>query len=234
MANKKKTGIAAYREKKTIGGKIVKALTSLKTTAVLGTVLAAELNPAAAARVVGSLAKSLVPKTALGAVKAAVVVPTAAGVLASSKTARKIATKALHPVENIKRGEKIGELIDNPKAATEILGLEEKETLGEKIKTGLKAAGVIGGAAALGAGAVAAVKKVKEFKEKRNEQKLLQSSEAVSANLENPLESLGLAAPVGGVSPQLASFYGSPTLSDPLQSTNDKPPIQNIIQIAVR
>ena len=46
---KEKTGISAYREKDTIGGKIVKSATSLKSVAVLGTVLAALTGGAAVA-----------------------------------------------------------------------------------------------------------------------------------------------------------------------------------------
>ena len=84
----------------------LRVLTSPVTTAVLGATLGALLFPASAlasAKVVG---KALVPKTLKGALIAGVTVPTAVGVLSSSKKAREIVKTTLDPRESIKRGKK--------------------------------------------------------------------------------------------------------------------------------
>jgi len=246
----KKTGIAAFREKKTILGRATKVLTSPKTTLALGATLATLLTagaaapaatsaalraaPSVAARSVGKVAKGAVslakPKSIKGALGLAVGVPTAVGVLSSSAKARKIAKTALDPRESIKRGQKLGGIIEDPSKAEDILGIKEKTTLKEKVLGGLKTAGIYGGAAAAIAGGAALTKKALQ---KRKEEKALEAQLQPTA--------LGAAQPrpvgLGGV----PIVQAQPTQSSPQitsreapQSTNGIKPIQNIIQIAVR
>lgn len=182
---------------------------------------------AAAGRGAAAIGKSLIPKTVGGAIKAAILVPTAAGVLTSSKTARDIAKKIINPVENIKRGKTIGELIEDPGKAEDILGLKNKN-IKEKVVAGLKAAGLVGAAAAVAVGGVAAVKKGKAMLEAWKEAKAEKSAE-----LPSTMKEFGFTEPqpvgLGGVPVTMPknSLTGAPG------STQMQPPISNIIQIQI-
>lgn len=148
------TGIGALREKKTFIGGTVKLLTSLKTTAVLGATLGTLLFPAATL----SLAKSAVPKTFGGKLLAV----TGISALTTSPRLRKLVVKKLNPIST---GRELGKLVEDPSK------LLPKDTTGkgvkEKVLNVFKTAGLIGGVAAAGVGAVvlgkAAVKKVKSL-----------------------------------------------------------------------
>lgn len=61
-----------------------------------------------AVKVLGTVAKAVIPKTTKGKLIAAVAVPTAIGALQSSPTARKTALNLVNPAENIKRGQALG------------------------------------------------------------------------------------------------------------------------------
>lgn len=132
--------------------KPLKILTSLKTTAVLGTVLGGLIaGPAAVGRVALIAAKAVAkrPKTFL------IGAPAAAGILLASPTARKF----VDPRQTFKRGKEIGKLIEDPSK----LIPEKEETLLGKIKdVGIKAGLIGAGAAAVAGAAAIAVKKVKE------------------------------------------------------------------------
>jgi len=244
---KKKTGIAAYREKSGILPSIVRAATSLKTTAVLGATLGTLLTagslapaatgavlratPAVAGKVAKSALKLAAPKSIKGAVGLAVGVPVAVGVLTKSKKAREQAAKYLNPIENIKRGEKLGSIIEDPSKAADILGIKDKEKAGfmDYVKTGAKALGVAGVAIGGVAGAKALYEKYKSSKAEKAAQE--------ASNLAG-LKQVGFTEPqpvgIGGIPiysvPTSAEYSGS----QPLQSQNATPPVLNIIQIGIR
>lgn len=241
---KKKTGIAAYREKKGILPKAVKILTSPKTTIALGATLAGLLTAGAAApaatgaalratpgvlaRGTARAGKAIMPKTAKGALKAAIIVPTAAGVFTSSKKARTVAKKAIDPRESFKRGETIAEIIEDPSKTADVLGIKEKQSLKEKVITGLKAAGLVGAAAAVTVGGAAALKKGKAILDKRK------AAAQKPVELKPSMRELGFTEPkpvgLGGipVKQPKSSLIGAP------QSTKTQPPVSNIIQIQVQ
>jgi len=217
----------------------LRVLTSPVTTAVLGATLGALLFPASAlasAKVVG---KALVPKTLKGALIAGVTVPTAVGVLSSSKKAREILKTTLDPRENVKKGKKIGELIEEPKKAKEILGITEEMTLAEKIKAGAKKAGKVGAVVA-GVGALAVVGK--KFIPKAQDilaQRRVKKELAIIKEQEQAQRLAGLKQ-VGFTEPRPVGLGGVPVAVSPQirpsgapQSTQGARPIQNIIQIAV-
>jgi hypothetical protein len=235
---KKKGALETLTEQKGLAGTAARVLTSKKTTAALAATLGLMVAPVGTAAKVGSaalkVAKFAAPKTLGGAVKAALITPVAVGVLSQSKTARKYVGKAINPLENIKKGQKIGEIIEDPNKASEILGLKETSTLKEKVIAGAKVAGVAGVATALGTAGYAAYKKIKE---KKSQENVLQSGEPQSIELPNPVAAAGLAAPYQ-ITPEASALYApseavSSTQGAP-QSQISPPPIQNIIQIAVR
>lgn len=116
----------------------VKVLTSPKTTVALATTLGALLGGP------------------VGALKAAGLSALGLGVLQVSPIARKfVREKVKDPTA---AGRFVGEKIEEIGGAK----LPEDKTLKEKVVTGLKTAGIIGGAAALAAGAVTIVRKIKE------------------------------------------------------------------------
>lgn len=219
----------------------LRILTSPKTTLALGAVLGTLLTggalapaatgaalrsaPAVLGRGAAKAAKFLVPKSAKGALAALVGVPTAVGVLSSSKKARDIVKHALDPRESIKRGKKIGQIIEDPKNAEDILGIKKGQTVKEKIIAGAKAAGkvgaVVGGALAIGA----AVKKGKEILAERKAAKaakeLIPQTKALGFTDPLPVGLGGI--PVG--KPVQVTPSGAPG------ATLKQPPIQNIIQI---
>lgn len=235
---KKKGALEELTEKDTLAGKAARVLTSKKTTAALATTLGFMVAPAGTAAKVGSaalkVAKFAAPKTLGGAVKAAIAVPVAAGVLSSSATARNIVSKAINPLENIKKGQKIGEIVEDPSKASEILGLNKESSTKDKIITGLKTAGAVGAVTAAGVAATAAYKK---YKEKKSQENVLQQGEQRATELENPLENLGLAAPYQLTPGGTAALYPASAVTSTegaQQSQISPPPVQNIIQIAVR
>jgi len=238
-----KTGIAAYREKKGILPSIVKAMTSLKTTAVLGATLAtlgagAALAPAATGAalratpaVLGRTATKAAKATAkytLGSPKKILATTTIAGILGASPKVRKAV------VERIKdpfgHGRVIGEIIEDPSKAADILGIKDKEKAGfvDYLKTGAKAAGLAG--VAIG-GAVGAKALYEKYKVSKEEKKLQEASQLQG------LKTLGFTDPQPvGLGGQPVSVAGIPeyTPTGAPQSTNGAKPYYNIIQIAVR
>jgi len=161
-----KTGIAAFREKPTFLGRVVKVLTSPKTTVVLGGTLAtlvtagavapaltsAALRGGTAATVRGtfSQAKTLIPKTLGGKV----LLVTGISALTSSPILRSLVVRKLNPVST---GRELGLLVEDPSK------LFPKDTTAkgvrEKIKDIAKTAGLIGGVAAATVGGVILAKK---------------------------------------------------------------------------
>jgi len=212
----------------------LKVLTSLKTTAVLGATLGALLAPATALKTAKTVGKMVVPKSVKGAVGMAVGVPMVAGVLASSAKAREKVSKYLNPVENIKRGQKLGEIIESPEKAAEVLGLTGGEKTGfmDYLKAGAKTAGIAGLAVAGVAGATTLYKKYKEKKATEVVPGLTPSTvqqgltandkERAGVSLESPY------VPFPSAVPPSISPVGSP------QAPQMQKPITNIIQIQLR
>lgn len=201
----------------------LRILTSPKTTAVLGLTLASLLNPALALAGLRGAGKLLIPKTAKGLIVAGVTVPTAVGVLSQSKKARGIVKSAIDPRESVKRGRKLGKIIEDPSKASDILGIKGLTTK-EKLVKGLKAGGIAGGVIA---GAVIAKKGIEKFKD-------LKSKRAVDQLERKAPRELGFTDPrpvgLGGVPvavPQIKPIEAS----QPMQMGR---PAQNIIQIQVR
>jgi len=223
----KKTGLAAYVEKKGILPTIARVLTSPKTTIALGATLATLATAGAAApaatgavlraapSVVGKAAvsagKKIMPTTLKGAAKTVLGAGVVAGLGASG--VKKVVKKTF------KTGEKIGEIIDEPSKASDILGIEKEMSTKDKIIQGAKAAGLVGA----GVGAVIAGKKIID--------KVKEKKAAVPEQLEPSMKTLGFTEPVpvgvGGVpisQPQMAA-PGAPG------ATKTQPAVSNIIQI---
>ncbi len=200
----------------------LRILTSLKTTAVLGATLGALVNPAAALGLVKGAGRFVIKRPLLSLVG----VPTAYGVLKSSAKAREITKTALDPREAVKRGGTLGGIIEEPKRAKELLGISEDMTTKEKILTGLKAGGkvgaVIGGALAIKKGAPTIKKFLETRKAKKAEQ--LAGLKQIGFTEKRPvgLGGIPVATPV-----QISSTKG-------LQEPITRPPVQNIIQIAIK
>ncbi|MBA7662231.1 hypothetical protein ES703_70257 [subsurface metagenome] len=234
---KKKTGIAAYREKKGLLPGIVKVMTSPVTTAVLGTALAALLFPAAAGKVaigLGKAAKFVAPKTVKGALGMAIGVPVAVGLLKESPKARELVRKTLDPREGIKRGEEIAKMIEDPEQLTKKL---KEEGLWETIKEGAKKGGKYGAIAAGVLGVAAITKKGVPFiKEKLEERKVRKELEAAKEplQLDPGIRAMGFTEPqpvgIGGIpiSAPPGLPVGAPT------ATKTQPAVSNIIQIQVQ
>ena len=238
-----KTGIAAYREKSGILPSIVKAATSLKTTAVLGTVLGGLLTAGAVAPAATSAALRAAPaaigKTALKATKATakatlgspkkvLATTTAIGILGASPKVRKAVVERI--TDPFGHGRVIGEIIEDPSKAADILGIKDKEKAGfvDYLKTGAKAAGLAG--VAIG-GAVGAKALYEKYKVSKEEKKLQEASQLQG------LKTLGFTDPQPvGLGGQPVSVAGIPeyTPTGAPQSTNGAKPYYNIIQIAVR
>ena len=240
---KKKTGIAAYREKKGVLPFLTRVITSPKTTLALGATLATLLTAGAAApaatgaalratpAVLGRTALKTTKATAkftLGSPKKVLATTTAIGILGASPKIRKAV------VERIKdpfgHGRVIGEIIEDPSKAADILGIKDKEKAGfvDYLKTGAKAAGLAGVAIGGAAGAAALYKKYKVSKEEKKLQDVSQLK---------GLKTLGFTEPrpvgLGGVPVSVAGVPQIQPVGAP-QATQGARPIQNIIQIAVR
>lgn len=150
LGGTKLTGIGALREKKTRLGRATRLLTSLGTTAVLGATLATLVAPAATARLAISAAKQVIPKTLGGKVLGITVI----SALTTSPRLRKFVKTRFNP---IKTGQELGRIVEDP---SKLFPSEITPTgVGEKIKDVLTTAGLIGGAAAAGVGAVILSKK---------------------------------------------------------------------------
>ena len=209
---RKKTGLAAFREKKTFFGRAAKVLTSAKTTLVLGTTLAALLNPAAA-----GLVARRIGQAALGVVKKRPITSLAvAGILTTSPKAREFIVKA--PERIFTGGRKIGKIIEDPEKAEDILGIKKGSTFKEKAVTGLKAAGIVG----LGVGAVLGAKTLLE---KRKVAKAQELAGLKQVGFTEP-RPVGLGGVPVAIQPQIQPV-GRP--GEPLT----KMPVSNIIQIQV-
>ena len=214
---KKKTGIAAYREKKGFLPGLVRVGTSLKTTAVLGAVLGTLLAPAAAGRLALGAAKGagrFVAKRPLASVLGA-------GALISSAKLRKDVIGL--PGKTLKAGGKLGEIYEDPSKAADILGIKEKATTKEKIIGAAKVAGVGG---ALIAGGLIAKKGIEKYKESKTAIPDIAGLKTLGFTDPRPVGLGGVPVSVAGV-PKIQPV-GAP------QATQGARPIQNIIQIAVR
>jgi len=230
---KKKTGLAAYVEKKGFLPGVARVLTSPKTTIALGVTLGALLTGGALAPVATKAAlraapgvlgrtslkvgKKIMPTTLMGGAKliGGAGIAYGLGVPGIKKVTKKI----------FKTGEKIGEIIDEPGKAADILGIKEDQTLKEKVITGLKAAGLVGAAAAVAIGGVAAVKKGKQILEERA------LKVGKPAQLEPGLKAMGFTEPrpvgLGGV--PISPVPGIPTGAP--GAPISRPGVSNIIQI---
>lgn len=252
ILKKKKTGIAAYREKKGFLPGIVRVMTSPKTTIALGATLATLLTagalapaatgaalraaPAVAARGVGKAAKFVMPKTLKGAVGLTLGAPIAYGILSKSKKARELVKKTIDPREGIKRGEYLAGIIEDPK---ELKTQLEEEGLWETIKKGAKKGGKYGAIAAGVIGAVALVKTkapqkaVSFLKEKLEQRKISKELQAPkeAQQLDPGLQQMGFTAP------QAVGLGGVPVSGVPVRGIGapgeqiKQPAIHNIIQI---
>lgn len=103
-----------------------------------------------AGRGISRTARALAPRTPKQILATAIGVPTAAGILASSPKVRKIAKSILDPRAGFRRGKGAAELIEK--------GLPKVP--GGGIAEGLKTAGLVGGAVALGGLALAGARRV--------------------------------------------------------------------------
>lgn len=219
---KRKKGIAEWRERKTLFGKAVKTMTSLKTTAVLGATLGTLLAPQTALGLVKGAGRMIMPKTIKGVVGMGVGVPVAMGVLSSAR-ARKSVKKYLDPRESYKRGEYIAGIIEDP---DKIKKIGKEEGWWGTIKEGAKKGGKFG---AIATGIIAGGFAVKKGKEIWEEKKRLKDVGIVKRSL--PVVPSTLAHPyvpqTAMPSPQISPI-GAP------QPTQMPKPITNIIQIQLR
>lgn len=221
---------------------LFKIITSPKTTLALAATLAGLIGfPGAAAGLLRAApgvaargAVRLIPRTPRGALTALITIPTAVGILSQSKKARQLVKSALDPREAVKRGRKIGEIIEEPGKAADVLGIGKEKTLKEKIIAGTKAAGIAGGVIAAGLGAAALAKKglpfvqtkLAERKARIEAEKLLRAKSSTAALGFTEPRPVGLGGvPIG--QPQIRPL-GAPG------ATQARPPIQNIIQIQVQ
>ena len=221
-----KTPIGTLTPKRLIVGSLVGGAVALGGVAVAGSV-AARSAFLAGSRTLGRL---LIPKTAKGLLVAGVTVPTAVGVLSSSKKARSVVAKTLNPVEAVRRGQKIGDIIQDPSKAQDILGINKAMSTKEKIIAGAKSAGKVGAVAGGVLAGISGVKKVKSMLEKRKE-----SQAGATAQLPSQIKQLGFTDPqavgLGGV-PVVGRAQVMPSQAP--QSKEMPKPITNIIQISVR
>ena len=198
----------------------LRILTSPKTTIALAATLGTLLFPAAAGRLAAGAGRFVIKRP----LTAVLTIPTAATVLLKSKRAREAAKLALDPRETVKRAEKIAEIIEKPKAAADILGIKDLP-LKEKVIAGLKAAGLVGAAAAVAVGGVVALKKGKAILEARKTKAL------EPKQLEPGLRSMGFTEPqpvgLGGI--PIKTVPGIPTGAP--GAPISPPSIHNIIQI---
>ena len=214
-------------------------LTSPKTTAALGGILGALLFfPTAVAAAAAAAVKaaprviSKVPKTLFGTPKRTfttlITAPTIATVLAKSPRARGIVKTIFDPRETVKRGTGIAEFIEDPAKATRSL---TGATTGEKIRAGLKKAGVIGGVAAVvGAGAVGVAKVVKRLKKPKVPKipsGVIPSGLPPIAFLPAPPSITSITAPIGAVEKPIEQEILAPTapVSMPSIKITNKPSI---------
>lgn len=241
---RKKTGIAAYREKKGVLPFLTKVITSPKTTLALGATLATLLTagalapaatgaalraaPALAGRGLLRTGKALVPTTLKGKAALFIAAPTAYGILRSSPKARAVAAKYLDPREAVKRGEYIAGIIEDPKQIKEI---GEKEGWWGTVKQAAKKGGKYGAVAAAIVGAGVLLKKpIGAALAKRKAGKLAERQTGLVAN-DLPR------APLELRQPYVPLPSAMPTSISPIQAPQQQlrsPPIQNIIQIQLR
>jgi len=203
--------------------------TTLATTAVLGAgTIATGGGTAGLAVRKGALVvgKKLMPKT----IKQAGTMLLVGGVLSSSAKARSMLASA--PEKIYKSGRKLGEIIEDPSKARDILGITKDMTAKEKLIAGAKSAGKFG---ALVAGGLAVGTLAKKGIETYKERKLIKEQE--SAQRLAGLKQVGFteARPVGiGGVPVAIPGTAPLTSSRATPDTLTPRPVQNIIQISVR
>lgn len=122
------------------------------------------LSPSTTLKVGSAVGKvaTTIAKSPVKTAKTLITVPIVAGVLTTSKKAQDIVKGAINPTKNLEKGKTIGELIEKPKEAGSILGINKDSSVVQNIIKGAKTAGVVGAVAGAGALAVAGAKKVKE------------------------------------------------------------------------
>ena len=214
---KKKETLAEKRAKLS---KPLQVLTSLKTTAVLGATLGALLNPALA----GKIALGGLKGVGRFIAKRPLLSVLGAGALISSPKLRKDVIGL--PEKTLGAGKKLGEIYEDPSKAKDVLGIKESMTRGEKVKAGLKVAGVGGALIAGGIIAKKGIEKYKEFKLTPKAIPDLKSLKTLGFTEPKPVGLGGVPVSVAGV-PQITGT-GAP------QSTQRAKPLYNIIQISVR
>lgn len=133
----------------------LRILTSPVTTIGLAGTLGALLFPAAAAT--GGLALLRgTGRTFFGSFGRGFATLTGIGILTESARARRFAKRRV--LDPTRTGRELGKLIEDP---SQLFPTQERTT-GEKVKEFAQKAGLIGGAAALGAGAISAVRRFRE------------------------------------------------------------------------
>lgn len=232
----------------------LRILTSPKLTIGLGLTLGALLTggalaPAATGAILrgapavlgkGALkvGKAVMPKTVKGAIGAAILVPTAAGVLKASPKARELVKTTLDPRESVKRGEYLAGIIEDPESLRTQL---KEEGLWETIKKSAKGGGKYAAIAAgiLGAGVAiktkAPQKAVSFLKEQLEKRKIAKELEA--AKEAQPIS--GGMRQMGFTEPQPVGLGGVPVSVTPISGIGapgeekKQPAVSNIIQIQV-
>ena len=208
-------GAAEARRKK----EILKVTGAALLGGGVGAIALAAAGPAIVAGAASLLPKAgrlLIPKTLKG--KAAAI--TVGGILSVSKKARKATVRA--PKTLFESGKTLGAIIEDPKKAGAILGIEGKDlTTKEKIIQGAKKAGLAGAGIAAVVGGVAVGKKIIESKKESSLSKLA------------GLRDVGITSPkpvgLGGI----PIVQASPVLAGRPKEPITQQPIQNIIQIQV-
>lgn len=203
--------------------------TTLATTGVLaaGTVLAGGGAGAVAVKkgalVIG---KKIMPKT----IKQGATMLLVGGVLSSSAKARTMLANA--PEHIVKSGRKLGEIIEDPSKARDLLGFTKDMTAKEKLIAGAKSAGkfgallagglVVGGLAKKG---IATYQERKLIKEQEARQQLA-GLKQVGFTEARPVGLGGIPVAIPTTAPQMPGRATPDTLTPR--------PVQNIIQISVR
>jgi len=151
----------------------LRIITSPKTTVGLGLILGTLINPLAAGRIGLGLLRGT-GRTFFGTFGRSFSTLTGIGILTTSPLARGFLARRLR--DPTRTGREIGKLIEDPSK----LLPEGEETTGGKFRDILERAGLVGGAAVLGAAGISAVQR---FRERRQEQAVIPSQAFPSAIL---------------------------------------------------
>lgn len=196
--------------------------TTLATTGVIGAgVVLAGGGAAGLATKKGLLVvgKKLMPKT----IKQAGTMLLVGGVLSTSAKARSMLMSA--PGHIVKSGRKLGEIIEDPSKARDVLGIREDMTAREKIIAGAKSAGKFGALLAGGLAVGAVAKKGYGLIKERQASKLA-GLKQVGFTEPRPVGIGGIPVAIPSTAPQTPGRATPDTLTPR--------PVHNIIQISVR